>query len=166
VRKIDWKIMAMAAIAFSALNLDRSNINQANSSTILPDLGLTTDGDCCVTEGPLNADPLRHQTSTSETPFSVFRSFAPSCHPSLSPSGCVSLPGLNTFDSHQQVGPDRWIPVQICLWSKSIVHFYTVSAHEIILGIVTLCQFWLTGRSSFLGCRALLGCEAFFLTCL
>ena len=44
VRKIDWKIMLMAAIGFSALNLDRSNINQANSSTFLPDLGLTTNG--------------------------------------------------------------------------------------------------------------------------
>ncbi|KAL4073557.1 hypothetical protein J3A83DRAFT_4357571 [Scleroderma citrinum] len=33
VRKMDWKIMVMVAIGFSALNLDRSNIGQANSST-------------------------------------------------------------------------------------------------------------------------------------
>ena len=45
LRKIDWKIMFMAAVAFSALNLDRSNINQANSASFLSDLRLTTNGD-------------------------------------------------------------------------------------------------------------------------
>lgn len=44
LRKIDWKIMAMAAISFSALNLDRSNLNQANSASFLSDLHLTTNG--------------------------------------------------------------------------------------------------------------------------
>ena len=44
LNKVDWKIMLMAAISFSALNLDRSNINQANSAGFLSDLGLTTDG--------------------------------------------------------------------------------------------------------------------------
>ena len=60
VRIIDWRVMLwgnhsssslsscssldLAAISFSAINLDRGNLSQANTDHFLPDLHMTTDG--------------------------------------------------------------------------------------------------------------------------
>lgn len=48
VRKIEWRVAAWAAIAFFALDLDRSNIQQANTDNFLEDLGLDTNGKYCI----------------------------------------------------------------------------------------------------------------------
>jgi len=42
VRRIDFKIMLWAIVMFFCLDLDRGNINQANTDNFLDDLGMTT----------------------------------------------------------------------------------------------------------------------------
>ena len=42
VHKLDWHVALWACIMFFALNVDRSNLGQAVSDNMLPQLGLTT----------------------------------------------------------------------------------------------------------------------------
>jgi hypothetical protein len=78
------------------------------------------------------------------------------------PCSIVSIGVL--ISSITKIGPDRWIPMR-----KESLHqvLLCIAANEMsyhlemcLWSIVTSAQFWLSGRKSFLTCRALIGsCE-------
>jgi hypothetical protein len=84
--------MLWAAISFSALNLDRNNLSQANTDNFLPDLKMSTNGkrflDFLKTT---KASHLPFQTSTWETLFFASPSCPLNYHPSWFPNVFVFL---------------------------------------------------------------------------
>lgn len=129
MRKIDWRIMVWACIMFMALELDRANISQALTDNFLTDLHMTTDGELASNSNPRGTTPVPELTRIPDYNLgtTIFRlSFL-----------CAELPSQLVS---KWMGPDRWIPTQMTLWS-----------------IVASAQFFLSGRTSFLVCRCLLG---------
>ncbi|OBT88923.1 hypothetical protein VE02_01895 [Pseudogymnoascus sp. 03VT05] len=107
IRKVDWRICLWACIMFFSLQLDRDNMVQAVSGTLLKGLHP-------------NTNDYNHGNTIFTASFLVAEL----------PSQLVS----------KKIGPDRWIPMQICLWS-----------------IVAMSQAAMTSRSGFFATRALLG---------
>ncbi|KAJ5102480.1 hypothetical protein N7532_003009 [Penicillium argentinense] len=107
IRKIDLWIMVFICFMFAALELDRSNLQQALTDNVLNDLGTNTN----------DLQPRKYRFCLSFL--------------------CAELPSqrVSTW-----VGPDRWIPTQMVLWSA-----------------VAMGQYGLQGKNTFLVCRALIG---------
>lgn len=107
---------------FFSLQIDRGNLVQAVSGTLLKDLKLSTNG-MYPSLSTLTLSNLADY-NLGNTVFRVSFMLAEL------PSQLIS----------KKLGPDRWIPIQIVLWSA-----------------VAMSQAGLTGRSNFLATRALLG---------
>ncbi|KAJ8111104.1 hypothetical protein ONZ43_g5702 [Nemania bipapillata] len=106
VQRIDWRIMLWVAIMFTAMELDRANLNQAVADNFLDDLNLGTN------DYNLGNSVYALSFLAGEFPSQLLAKW---------------------------IGPDRYIPVQIVLFS-----------------IVSASQFALHNRASFLACRSLL----------
>lgn len=106
------------------LELDRSNIAQALADHLLEDLQMTTNGKSL---GAADRERLLRNNLDYNLGDTLFKlAFL-----------CAELPSQLIA---KWVGPDRWVPTQMLIWS-----------------LVGSAQFWLSGRTSFLICRVLLG---------
>ncbi|MCJ1230111.1 hypothetical protein MMC12_006782 [Toensbergia leucococca] len=128
IRRLDYKICSWVCFMFFALQLDRGNIGQALSDNLLSEFIRAKPSKAYL--GHILED-LHLTTNDYNLGMTLYFHFKLTIHSQL-----IS----------KRIGPDNWIPIQMCLWS-----------------IVTSCQSRITGRSTFYLTRALLGmCEGGF----
>jgi hypothetical protein len=107
---------------FFALQTDRGNLAQAIADNLLKDLHLTTNGESLTIFQTTQL--IRREYNVGNTIFLVSFLLAEV------PSQLVS----------KKMGPDRWIPIQMVIWS-----------------VVAMSQCAITGKKSFFATRSLLG---------
>lgn len=123
IRKIDWRIMFFTCIMFMALELDRSNISQAVSDNMIGDLGMDTNGSWQSLES--SCQILTHVAPDFNLGNTVFRL-------------TFLLAELPSQLISKYFGPDRWIPMQLCLWSLvSAVRLSTI--HSMVSSSILTC---------------------------
>ncbi|KJR87768.1 uncharacterized protein SPSK_07125 [Sporothrix schenckii 1099-18] len=132
VRKIDLRIFVFTCVAFMALEIDRANLSQALTNNFLTDLHLTTN------DYNLGNSVFSLSFMCAEIPSQLISKWY------VGAAGEVHVHVTFVFISNatpntNRMGPDRWIPLQMILWS-----------------IVAASQYKLSGRTSFLVTRSLL----------
>lgn len=125
-----------------SLEIDRTNLAQAVADNFLKDLGLTTNGRIMLIFYALEIVLMIFTTdyNLGNTVFTASFMCAELPSQLVSKWFVDCAPKLKHMLINDRMGPDRWIPSQMMLWS-----------------IVAASQFRLSGRASFLTCRALLG---------
>lgn len=125
VRRLDWRVCLWACVMFFGLQVDRGNLVQAVSDNLLYDLTLTTDGKHFISDNmgiSLTNNPKDYNFGNVIFLFSFLLAELP--------SQLVS----------KKIGPDRWIPMQITLWS-----------------VVAMSQCAIKGKQGFYATRSMLG---------
>ncbi|KAJ4367210.1 hypothetical protein N0V85_009188, partial [Neurospora sp. IMI 360204] len=126
IRKIDFRACAWAMVMFFALQVDRGNLSQALADGMLDDLGWILMVSTASRLGVMLGGDGEDEENYNYGNVIFLVSFL-----------CAELPSQLLS---KKLGPDRWIPIQIVLWS-----------------VVAISQCSLNGRGSFFATRCLLG---------